>query len=285
MTRRVAALAIAGGLLVACGHAPSRTIQSLRGGEVASVGALPVTASMVADTARASGVSARVAVDRLVDDALAAQGARAEGLDRVGDISWPVTATIARGVLARLTEQAESAGPPTDDELATVTVAHAVVLRTPGVPEERAREVAGAIRQAVAGARTADDFEAIANAVPHSGTQLVVQRVSDFGADGRAEKGAEYDPIFVAAAFALRSPGQVSWVIQSSFGWHVIYLIERTAADRSSIEQRRIDLASDVVRMRVRIRTDSVLHARKERSSIEVSEAADALMADATKAP
>jgi hypothetical protein len=284
VTLRLATLAAAFGLLVACGHPPSGTTRSLRGGEVASVGSQPVTASMVADAARASRVSARVAVDRLVDDALAAEGARAEGLDRACDISWPITATIARGVLARLAEQAESAGPPTDDELATVTVAHAIVLRTPGVPEERAREVAGAIQQAASSARTADDFEAIANAVPHVGTQLVVQRVRDFGADGRAEKGAEYDPIFVAAAFALRSPGQMSWVIQSSFGWHVIYLIERTAADRGSIEQRRIDLAPDVVQMRVRIRTDSILHARKERSSIEVSEAADALMADATKA-
>jgi hypothetical protein len=283
VTRRMATLAAAA--VVACGHTPSPTTRSLGLGEVANVGTLPISASLVADVARASRVSARVAVDRLIDDALAAQGARARGMDRADSIAWPIAATIARRVPARLTEQAESAGPPTDDELATLTVAHALVMRTPGVPEERAREVADAIRQAVSSARTADEFEAIANAVPHTGTQLVVERLRGIGAEGRATNGAEYDPTFVAAAFALRQPGQMSWVVQTAFGWHTLYLVERTPADHESIEERRLNLAPAVVQMRVRMHTGAILHARREGSSIDVSEAADALMAGATNAP
>ncbi|MEJ7652057.1 MAG: peptidylprolyl isomerase [Chloroflexia bacterium] len=36
-----------------------------------------------------------------------------------------------------------------------------------------------------------------------------------------------YDPAFAKAAFALRTPGQLSPAVNSSFGWHIIQLIER----------------------------------------------------------
>jgi hypothetical protein len=66
---------------------------------------------------------------------------------------------------------------------------------------------------------------------------------------------------------------------------HTIYLVGRSPADSGSIEERRTRLADAVVQIRVRIRTDALLHARKNGSSIEVSEAAEAIMADATKGP
>jgi len=284
VTSRPRALVVSTVLAVACGHAaPPR--QSLGGGDVASVGALPIPVSLVAEVARRSGISARAAADRLVADALAATGARAAGMDRTGDFSWPITAALARRVPARLMDQALSQGPPSDGELATLTVVHAIVLRSPGVPEERALGIAGAIRQAVASARSGDEFEALANAVPHPGTQVVVQRIHGVGADGKAPEGAEFDPVFVAAAFALRSPGDTSWIVETPFGWHTIYLVDRTLADPASIERLRSDLAPAVARMRVRIRTQAILHARKQRSSIDVSEAAEALMAEVTTAP
>jgi hypothetical protein len=284
VTSRLATLTTAAGLAFACGHAPP-PLPSLRGGDVASVGDLPIPASLVADVARASRISPRAAVDRLVEDALAAEEARARGMDRAGALPWAVTAILARRVPQRLMDQARSAGPPADDELAALIVAHAIVVRTPGVPEERSRATAEEIRRAVSGARSAEDFEARARAVPNSGTQVVVERLQAFGADGRSAAGVQYDPTFVAAAFALPSSGQISWIVETPFGWHTIYLVDRSPADPGSIEQRRTDLASAVVLVRARIRTASLLRARKERSSIDVSEAADALMADAARAP
>lgn len=52
---------------------------------------------------------------------------------------------------------------------------------------------------------------------------------------GSAENGGELgfvnrgelDPEFEAAAFALKTPGEISPVIESSFGYHIIQLIER----------------------------------------------------------
>ncbi len=52
---------------------------------------------------------------------------------------------------------------------------------------------------------------------------------------GTAEKGGELtfgrgmmDPVFEAAAFALRTPGEMSPVIESSFGFHIIQLVRRS---------------------------------------------------------
>jgi len=273
--------AIAAGVVFGCGHTAATT-QTLSGGDVARVGAIPIPAPLVAEVARASRVPARTAVERLVADALAAEGARAQGIDGTGPVSWSTTTTLARNVQARLLDQAQSAGPPTDVELATLTVAHALVVRTPGVPRERALAAASAIHQAVAGARSADQFEALAKAVPHPGTQAVVERLPGFGADGRASNGTEYEPSFVAAALALRSIGDMTWVVETPFGWHTIYLVDRTPPDPASVEQLRTDLRAAVVEMRVRIGTAALLHARKEQSPIQVSEAAEALMAEAT---
>jgi hypothetical protein len=281
---RLFMLAGAAGFALSCGR-EARTNLPLRGGDIARVGAVPIPASLVADVARASRISARTAVDRLVEDALTAQGAHADGMERAGALSWPVTATLARRIPGRLMEQASSLGPPTDGELAVLTVAHALVVRTPGLPEGRAREMAVALRQAVANAHTADEFEALASAFPHPGTQVIVERLRGVGADGRAANGAEYDPIFVAEAFALRTIGDVSPIVETPFGFHTIYLVDRIPADPSSIEQRRSDLVPNVVQMRARISMDALLRARKKDTSIDVSEAAEAIMADATKGP
>lgn len=48
----------------------------------------------------------------------------------------------------------------------------------------------------------------------------------DGGELGFRSRG-ELDPVFEAAAFALKNPGDVSDVIESSFGYHIIQLIER----------------------------------------------------------
>jgi len=283
VTRRRAIAAIVTCAALGCGHA-APTTQTLSGGNVARVGSILIQAPLVAEVARTSRVTARTAVERVVSDALAAEGARAQGIDGTGPIVWSVTTTLARDLQARLLDEARSAGPPTDAELSTLTVAHAVVMRTPGVPRERALAAASAIHQAVTGARSADQFEALANAVPHPGTQAVVERLSAFGADGRGSNGAEYEPSFVAAAFALRSVGDMTWVVETPFGWHTIYLAERTPPAPASVEQLRADLQAAVVEMRVRMRTDAILHVRKEQSAIRLSEAAEALMAEATNA-
>jgi peptidyl-prolyl cis-trans isomerase C len=277
------ALTIAAG---GCGHPPPPAEASASlNGAVARVGSVRLPPALVADVARAKGSSMHDAVEELVRDALAAQGAQAGGEDREPAVAWQITSALARRVPQHLLDAAAAQGPPTDDELALVSVVHAVVMRSATLRERDALALADSIRQAVAGARSADEFKVRAEAVPHARVQLVVQPVGPFGADGRDNSGAgRLDAGFVAAAFALHAPFETSAVVASPFGWHVIQLVERRAADGSRADRPR-DLASDVVRMRARTMIDAVLQARTSVSKVEVSVGADALMAQAIAAP
>ena len=280
---------LASGLLVlavsACGQAPPppAATPSLDGA-VARVGGVAIAPSLVADVAQARGVSPREALDGLVADALAAGGAQARGLDRDPSVSWPRVVALARRVPARAVEDASALGPATDDELALVSVVHAVVLRSSTLREDDALAIASAIRRAVIGARNADDFEARAYAVDHPHAQVRVERIGPFGADGRNADGAEFEAAFVAAAFTLRAPLDTSPIVATPFGWHVLQLVERKPPEGAPTD-RRADLAEAVIQMRGRIRLETILRARRQSSPPAISVAADDLMSSAIPRP
>jgi hypothetical protein len=182
-------------------------------------------------------------------------------------------------VLAALSE-ASARGAPSDQELDVVHVAHAVVMRGSRVSVDSARGVAEAIRRAAIGSPGVEEFEARAQAVPHSGAQVHVERLDGFQADGRLETGSgEIDRVFVAAAFALRIPTEISPVVETKFGWHVIFLVARKPPGELSPEQSHESLASAVVELRARTALQGILRARIEKSPIEMFGAADSLLA------
>lgn len=287
MSSKACALAVAVTTVLAaggCGHsAPSPEASASLNGAVARVGSVALPPSLVADVARAKGSSAREAVEDLVRDALAAQGSLARGLDRDPAVSWQSTSALARLVPRQLLDAAAAEGPPREDELAQVLVEHAVVLRSANLREEDAIAVAAAIHQAVAGARSVDDFQARANAVAHPHAQVIVQSVGPFAADGADASGGSIDAGFVAAAFALKKPLETSPVVASPFGWHVIQLIERRPGDGSA--ERALALGPAVIRMRAREQVDALLRAKTQAAKVEISGAADTLMARATPGP
>jgi hypothetical protein len=273
---------LSGALLVgvSCGpHGPPPGTQAPLTGAVARVGSVELPSSLVSQVAGASGWSPREALDALVDDALASQGAQAGGLDRAPGVSWWVTSSLARRVPQRLVDEAAAMGPPTRDELSRVSVVHAVVMRSATLREEDALALVGAIQRAVADARNPSDFIARANAVPHPHAQVVAQPLDPFGPDGLGASGGEIDAGFVAAAFALHSPFEMSPIVVSPFGWHVIQLVQRTDLENPSPE-----IGPAVVRMRARGRLDALVRARRAAARIEVSQAADDQMARAVSA-
>jgi hypothetical protein len=287
MMRGSVLVAAAVSLPLACaGRAPQPSpSSSLAGGEVARVADTVIPGSLLAEVARAKKVAPRAALDDLVVDALAAQGARMDRLDRDPAVAWACTVTPARRIAERALADARAAGLPADDEIAAVTVVHAVVLRGRGLSEDRGIELAMAIEKAVAGATSADDFEKRANGVPHPLARVIVERLAGFGADGRTSDGVDLDHTFVAAALALHVPGETSPIIETRFGWHVLRLIERAAPDGASIEARRRELVDAVVEMRARAHVDALLRAGRHRVRVDVASAAEALMAAAIASP
>ncbi len=268
---------------VACGSSsPStvvRVVSSPLDGLVARVGQADIPASLVYDVSGAKAIAPRAALDDLVADALAAEGARAAGLDRDPEASWSATSALARVVSRHIGDHARDAGPPTDDELADVTVVHAVVLRSRALTEGRALIYARQIADAVATAHTAEEFITRAKAATSREVRTTAERLPPFAADG------EIDPDFKVAAFALHAPGETSGIVETEFGWHVIRLVSRALPAGVDVEARRAALVGPVLFLRARTQLDALMQSRKARTLIEVAPSADALMAQATTLP
>jgi PPIC-type PPIASE domain len=275
-------LAVASLLAVACSPTsptPPST-HALAIGEVARVGAVSLPAALVAEVARAQSVPARAALTALTDDALLAQAAASLRVIDEPAVRWASAAALARRFTFHVADEARAVGSPTDEELGTVGVIHALVPRSGGSASDRARLVlAMAIRQAVLGSTSADDFERRAGTVPATGVVLRIEVVPNFGADGQMSEGGQIDPSFAAAAFGLSSLNPVSPVVETPFGWHILRLIDRTMPDAHSIEQRRHALAEAVVAMRARRAVDSLRRERRARTDVKVVPEAEALTA------
>jgi hypothetical protein len=261
---------------------PRGTPSALREGDVARVGEMGIPGSLVGSVAGARGVGTRDALDALIEDALfaiAARDRRLQGTDANGGARWTETAALSRRALERIARDAHEAGPPSDDELATLTVVHAVVLRSTILSDGEAAGLASAIRDAVAGSADASDFEKRVSGVAHRNARVVVERLSPFGADGVMAAGGILDPAFVAAAFALRAPNETSPVVETSFGWHVIRAIERRVPEGETLNRRREDLAVAVMTLRERMARRRVLDSWRARERVEVAGPAVALLA------
>jgi hypothetical protein len=243
-------------------------------GQMARVGDVSVPAPLVARVALAQHVPAEQALDDLVEDALSAQWAGLQKWSAEADVEWPVNIALARNVALRIRDRASAQGLPTDDELATVTVMRALVMRSPRISEPTAKGVAERIRQAVALSQNPAEFTFRTNAVPTVGARVVVNQ-GTLSADGQLGRVA---PSLVAAALSLPSPHGTSAVIETDEGWSVLHLIERVPPDDATKDARRRDLTDRIASLRARSAFDSLLHALRSRDPVQVMPGADDLM-------
>lgn len=283
-----------------CGgsHGPRAESHGAIGGDVvARVGSEPIAAPLVAQVARAKHVSPRDALTSLVEDALFANEARARGLDRRVDVARDLDASDAHLVMLRLRERAN--GPPTDAEVEELTrvhwsevdspeqlvVIHAVALRPKKATADLApvRATAEAIAAAVHDATSAEDFETKANAVPHPGVDVRVEKLPPFVADGRvAGEDTSLDATFCKAADAIPAPGTNSPLVETSFGWHVIRLIQRIPANHVAFETRRAAFAEEARARRSRRAYEELTTSLHKATRVEIADDAETLMAGVT---
>ncbi|MCS6900449.1 MAG: peptidylprolyl isomerase [Myxococcales bacterium] len=216
-------------------------------GAVAICADRAIQGSSVAPVAMVARVSAKEALQRLAHDIRLAAEAENRGLHKTPAVQRELKAALVRAVLTQIKEQ--HAAPPTLSEIQilraerwrdfdrpeSARVIHAVAM---GGGSEAARKVAEAIRKETTGAKNETEFEVQAKKVPHEGVEVRVERLPAMARDGRnVEEEGSFATPFAEAALSLTQPGEQSPVVATSFGYHVIFLIERVPAYRPADEE------------------------------------------------
>lgn len=186
--------------------------------------------------------------------------------------AWIERVALARAMLGALREEAEAVGAPTDEEVLELShrrfweldrprmaqVEHAVVVSSNESAEARA--LAERIAEAVSSAESAADFQEKARAVRAEGLSVKVESLPPVTEDGRAVDPDRpppagpsvqlLDTTFAEAAHRLERVGQVSPVVHTPFGYHVLYLVRTIEPRMFSLEERRLSLRDEIIAQR-----------------------------------
>ncbi len=244
-------------------------IASLGGVVVARVGDVAIDRKTVLEVARARKISADEALAIVVQETLLARAAFANGAANDDAVVLREASALSRALLGNLRDKA-LATPFTDGEIATVAnarwlttdhpeirrVTHALVKKD--VPNARA--VAAELRTAllaangpdagkseVAFAKTAKEFKVPSGPAVHvEGLSIAADaRVAEPGADGAVEES------FAKATFAIDALFGTSDIVETTYGFHIIRLLEKIPPLHLTREQKLETLRADLIAMRV----------------------------------
>jgi hypothetical protein len=281
--RRVELALVCLALLAACEQ--SEAPASAAHGDGAAVASVRLEPSVVRELAQRLNIPPARARELAEEDALlAAELSRREpalslSLERL---------VLARELSQALLADAERGGPPSDQELAELTserwwdldrprmvqVVHAVVLSE--TENMAAAALAESIAAAVARAATAKEFQDLARAVPTLDQQVRVESLLPVAPDGRAVDpgkpppfgpSAQLVPEFAAAAQKLSRVGELSPVVRSSFGYHVLFAERILEPRQPSLAERRQLLLPEVLQRRALAQQRRLLAEQRQQSA------------------
>jgi hypothetical protein len=208
---------------------------------------------------------------------------------------------LARQLARQLLEEARSAGPPGETEVEQLTrerwweldrprmvaVVHAVVLSESEnlEAEALARRIAAAVQSTASSA----EFQNAAQAVPAGNYTVKVEALPPVTRDGRAIDPERPPPVgapeahfsaeFAEAALALDHVGELSPVVRSPFGYHVMRADRIIEPRQPSLRERMQLLAPEVLQRRALASQAQLLERQRQESRPEQSRSARQAMA------
>lgn len=186
-------------------------------------------------------------LDRMIDDLLLMEEAQRRGLDRDQDILAKVERYRQRLMTEKLYQQvAEERGKIDEEEIRSYYESHKdqfsqkervrarqiLILVPPNAPPEKEKEAEAKAREAQVRAQAGEDFLGLAKQYSDAPDPV---RASELGYFSKGRMPPEFDE----AAFALQNPGDVSDVVRTRLGFHVIQLLDRQPAKEQPLEEIR----------------------------------------------
>lgn len=270
--------------LTACGgeraptqtSAPQPVTAALGGTIVARVGDTAIERSLVVAVARAQGVSAELALQRLIDDVLLASSAQ----QHKPETRNAEAAVLARALITRLKAEALARGDFTDQELAAQlpnywleldrpekrTVVHALIAKK--VPN--GKDLAQTLHKELVGSKDEADFTARAKAFKVD-PPVHVEKFA-IVSDGRLAQpggGGVVEP-FTKGTFAVTEIPGTSEVVETEFGWHIIRVLDREPPQIASRQEKIAKMRHDLIGARVKTAQDELLGKLQAATKIEL---------------
>lgn len=285
------------------GSAPGNQANAELGPDTAaSVDGERIATRTVARIVAAQGTTADQALQSAIEDALLAVHAR-QTLPPDMPVAHLERLARSRMLLEQIDHQSHEQGPPTDEEVGFATqrrwweldrpelfrTSHAVVLVDGGRPDPAAEALAVELREAVTGASTDKQFQEKARSVAGGKYKIQVEALPPVAVDGRAVDPAQppapgsrtqqFDSAFAQAAAQITHVGEISPVVHSGFGYHVILLTERIEPKQVPLEERRRMLTEEIYRRRSRETLHKLLEGLRAATPAVIDDSASALTA------
>lgn len=205
----------------------------------------------------------------VLNDLLYAEGLR-EGLGNDPDIERQVNDLRRRLVVQRVVRKLQDMPPVTDeqakeyydanpDRYSTTTIkARHILVKD----EEKAKELHQQVTQ------NPDQFADLAKA--NSADTASARKGGDLGFFGRGRMVPEFE----AAAFALETPGQISEIVKTPYGYHIIQLEERRDGEQKPFDQVKEQIRATLRNEAMQAKTKEYYDGLKAKSNLTIDEEA-----------
>jgi peptidyl-prolyl cis-trans isomerase C len=193
-----------------------------------------------------------------------------EGLGDDPDIERQVNDLRRRLVVQRVVRKLQDIAPISDEQVKAYYDAHADRYSTTTIKarhilvkdEAKAQELHDEL------VKSPDQFAELAKA--NSIDTASARKGGDLGFFGRGRMVPEFE----TAAFALKTPGEISEVVKTPYGYHIIQLEERREGEQKPFEQVKEQIRATLRNEELQAKTREYYEQLKQKANLQIDEAA-----------